>query len=348
MPSKASSLVNIGINGPGVIGRNLIRMFWDHPEFNARVSALNYHNNLPEKIAQSLKYDSIYGSWEKREVRPNGKNIYIDDKKVRFFGFATPEEIPWYEVKPDIVIDASRVNNDPQKALGHKRNGYPRRIIITAAPKANQCPVIIYGVNHKTIHPKDDIIISGGTCSSNCLLTTIKVIDDAFGIKNLFALSTHSQTGENQTYDRVQEGVEGRSITDNVVPSLTGATKTIYKVMPHLEDQLNGRISIRANRIPVSTGSVFDLTIKVKKVTTRKEVIEIFRKAAEGYMKGVIGVVDDPITVADVRGQMHAAVIPTPYIEVLKGGKIIVLKAFYDNIRGFNSQIGRLVRFLAQ
>jgi glyceraldehyde-3-phosphate dehydrogenase type I len=346
MPSKASH-IRLGINGPGVIGRNLIRMFLDYPEFNASVSAINYHNNLPEKIAQSLKYDSIYGHWEKRDIKPNGKNIYINKEKIRFFGFASPEEIPWYEVRPDIVIDSSRVNNDPQKALGHKRNGYPKRIIITSAPKANHCPVIIYGVNHKSIDPKNDVIISGGTCSSNCLISTVKVLDDAFGIRNLFALTTHSQTGENQIYDRVQEGVEGRSISDNIVPSLTGATKTFFKVLPQLEEQLNGRIMIRANRVPISTGSVFDLTIKVKKVTTQKEVVEVFRQAASGSMKGVIGVVDDPITVADVRGLMHAAVIPTPYIEVLKGGKIIVMKAFYDNIRGFNSQIGRIVKYLA-
>lgn len=346
MPGKTGQ-ITVGINGPGVIGRNLIRMFTDHPEFNASIAAINYHNDLPEKIAQALRYDSIYGFWDKREIKPNGKNIYINEEKIRFFGYPTPEEIPWYEVKPNIIIDSSRVNNDPERALGHRRNAPTSRILITSAPKNNHCPIIIYGVNHKSINPKEDMIISGGTCSSNCLISTVKVLDDAFVVRNLFALTTHSQTGENQIYDRVQEGVEGRSISDNVVPSLTGATKTFFKVLPHLEEQLNGRISIRANRVPISTGSVFDLIIKVKKVTTTNEVIEVFRAAAAGSMKGVIGVTDDPITVADVRGQMHAAVIPTPYIEVLKGGKTIAMKVFYDNIRGFNSQIGRLVKYLA-
>lgn len=344
--ASSNGATKIGINGPGMIGRNLIRMFVDHPEFGVRVAAINYHNPEIDKIVYLLKYCSIYGSWSK-EVLPKKDGILIGKDKINFFAENDAIEIPWDKMGIDLVIDSSRVYNDPLKALEHFHHNHIKNVIITSSPKNNQCKIVVFGVNHKEINPRDDKVISSATCSSNCLVTTVDILDKAFKVKSLFALTTHSQTGENELYDKVSSGIEGRAIADNIVPSQTGATKTFFKVMPHLESQLGNRISIKANRVPVSTGSVFDITVKVRKSTKLREVISVFKEAESGSMKDVIKVVDDSITVSDVRGLMHAAVIPTPYIEVLNNGKIILLKAFYDNIRGFNSQIGRLVKYLA-
>ncbi len=344
--ASSNGAIKIGINGPGMIGRNLIRMFVDYPEFGVKISAINYHNPEIDKIVYLLKYCSIYGSWGK-EVLQKKDGILIGQEKINFFAENDALEIPWNKMDIDLVIDSSRVYNDPSKALEHFHHNHIKNVIITSSPKNNNCKIIVFGVNHKEI-TLDDKIISSATCSSNCLVTTTDILDKAFKLKSLFALTTHSQTGENELYDRVSSGIEGRAIADNIVPSLTGATKTFFKVMPHLESQVGSRISIKANRVPISTGSVFDITVKVKKSTNLKEVISVFKEAESGLMRDVIKVVDDPITVSDIRGLMYAAVIPTPYIEVLNNGKIILLKAFYDNIRGFNSQIGRIVKYLAE
>lgn len=343
MPSKR---VRLGINGPGVIGRNLIRMFVDYPEFNGKISAINYHQDKPSIIASLLKYDSIYGPWSTHQIKPNGSKILIDQDKVFFYSQSEANKIPWDKAMVDIVIDSSRVYNDPLKAKEHFKRNHIKKVIITSSPKENDCPIIVYGVNHKSIDPKKDKIISAATCSSNCLISTLFVLDNAFSLESVYALTTHAQTGENEIYDKLQEGTDGRSIADNIVPSQTGANKTIYKVLPHFKDKLKA-LSIKCNRIPILTGSVFDITVRVEKPTSKDEVIEVFKKAALGDQEGVILLTDDPVTAADIRGLPHPAIIPTPYIDVLEEGKVILLKAFYDNIRGFNSQIGRLVKYLA-
>lgn len=344
-PSKK---VKIGINGPGVIGRNLIRMFFEYPEFGGEIAAINYHTPDLEKVALSIKYCSIYGPWLNNQVETTGSSIVINSKKINFSSEQETDKIPWDKSGVDIVIDSSRVNNDPLKASQNIKNSHPKFVIISSSPSKNEAPIVVFGVNHKKIDFKKNPVISAATCSSNCLISTVSVLDKAFGINSLVAVTTHSQTGENEIYDRIQGGVEGKSISDNIVPYLTGAVKTFFKVLPHLEKDLQGNVVIRANRVPVKTGSVFDISVQTKKTTSVEEVIKAFRLASQKELKGVLCLVDDPLTVADIRGQISPAIIPIPYIEVISGGKMINLKAFYDNIRGFNSQIGRLTNYLGE
>ncbi|MBI2022434.1 aldehyde dehydrogenase [Candidatus Daviesbacteria bacterium] len=339
--------INIGINGPGMIGRDLVRMFFDFPEFGGKINAINYHAFHPDRIAYLTKYCSIYGPWYEKEVHENDKGLTIEGEQINLYAEEEAENIPWDKQDTQIVIDSSRVYNDPENAKAHFKNSNVKNVIISSSPIKNECPIIVFGVNHTSLDPTQEKILSAATCSSNCLVSTVSVLDKAFGTESLYALTTHSQTGENEIYDRLREGTEGRSISDNVLPAMTGATKTFFKVMPHLKDQLGDRVAIKANRVPVTTGSVFDLNVKVKKSVSVQNVIEAFREAEASNLKGTLAVTIDPITVVDIKGIRHASVIATPYIEVLDNGTVIQLKAFYDNIRGFNSQIGRLVKYIS-
>lgn len=349
MPEK----IPIGISGMGMIGTDMARVAIEYSELNLRVAALNHKYNNPAGVADMIRTSMFYGPWRDHRVKANDGALVIDGQDIRFFAVSDPKEVPWQEVPVDIVIDSTRAHNDPELAMLNIREPRPHTTIISSSPAKNDCPIIVYGINNNSYNPRQHRVVSAATCSSNCLIPVTFLLDREFDLNGLVATTVHAQTSENKPYPAAVEGTEAiHPITDNILPFKTGAAKTIYSVLPHLEAKLDGRVKITSYRVPVTIGSMFNITAFVgKKGLREREVVDMFRAAAESdQLGGVVGFTDRKITARHTVGTPYAALVSAPLVKVtnMGNGSMINMSVGYDNVRGFDVQMGRLAQYIGQ
>ena len=285
-------MIKVAINGFGRIGRLVFRIMENDPEFE--VVAINDLTDS-EQLAYLLKYDTNHRRYLADEITHDEENIIVKGRKIKVYKELDPNSLPWKNLNIDVVFECTGKFTDKEKAIAHINAGAKK--VIISAPAKGDLKTIVYNVNDNILDGKEEII-SAASCTTNCLAPVLKVLDDNFGIEKGFMTTVHAYTNDQVTLDVAhKKGIEsrrGRACAANIVPTSTGAASAIGSVIPSLKGKLKGG----AMRVPVSDGSMIDLTLELKTNTTEEEINKIFKDNTNETLKYT----DDPIVSSDIIG----------------------------------------------
>lgn len=327
--------LKIAINGFGRIGRLVYRIMEEDSTFD--VVAINDLSS-PEEIAYLLKYDTNHRNYEK-EITYDNDSITVDGKKIKIFAEKDPLLLPWKELNIDLVFECTGVFTSYEGSMKHIEAG-AKKVIVSAPCKGN-VKTIVYNVNDDIL-TNEDKIISAASCTTNCLAPVLKVIDDNFKIEKGFMTTVHAYTNDQVTLDvshkKGSKSRRGRACAMNIIPTSTGAATAIGKVLPSLD----GRLSGGALRVPVSDGSLIDLSLELVEKVTEEEINSMFLNNTNETLKATF----DPIVSSDIIGSRCGALVDLSLTKVIEvnGKQMIKVVAWYDNEMGYSMQMVRTAK----
>ncbi len=336
------SKVKVGINGFGRIGRALMRIAHNHPDFE--IVAINTRSSDPKMLAYLLKHDSLYRTFDQKIDYGEGF-ISINDRKIVCTSFGKPGEIPWSDSGVEVVVDATGAFTLSQDLHDHVR-GSVKKVVLTCPAKDKEIPDFVIGVNvpvdgvNNTLRNAE--IISNASCTTNCVTPMLKVLDDAFGVHSGFLTTTHAYTATQSLLDEAnKEPNRSRAAAMSIIPTTTGAAKAVSSVMPHLAGKIDGM----ALRVPVPVVSFIDLTVTINQPTTIDEVNKLFKIASEEEMAGVMGYSTEELVSCDFIGNTHSCIFDMNYTKIfgLEQNNIRVF-GWYDNEWGYANRVADLVK----
>lgn len=324
--------VRVGINGFGRIGRVTARIIQKCKDIE--LVAINDLTDA-RTLSHLFKYDSVHGKYD-GEISYTENEIVIDGRPVRVFAQKDPQNIPWKEVNVDIVVESTGHFLDKESASKHIAAGAKK--VIISAPASDEVKAVVLGVNDHILSP-DDTIISNASCTTNCAAPMIKVLDDNWELEDGYITTVHSYTGDQRLHDAPHKDLRrARAASLSIVPTSTGAAKAITKIFPHL----NGKLGGCGMRVPVPDGSLTDITCVLKKPVTFDEINAAFKKAAEGYMKGIMEYNPDPIVSIDIVNNPHSCIFDPEFTSVV--GNMVKVIGWYDNESGYSNRVVDLIR----
>lgn len=331
--------VTIGINGFGRIGRCTLAHIAEAARNDVQVVKINATGPI-ETNAHLLKYDSVHGRFP-GTVKIEGKTLDLGQGPIDVMSTYNPDELDWDGV--DVVLECTGKFNSRDKAAVHLGRGAKR--VLVSAPATNADKTVVYGVNHRELRP-EHLVVSNGSCTTNCLAPLAKVLNDTIGIESGIMTTIHSYTGDQPTLDRRHKDLyRARAAAMAMIPTSTGAAKAIGEVLPELAGRLDGS----SIRVPTPNVSAVDLTFIAKKSVTRDEVNEIMREAAAGHMGAVLGYDPEPKVSIDFNHTTQSSIFAPDQTKVT-GGTLVRVLSWYDNEWGFSSRmadvagaIGRLL-----
>ncbi|KAH3662421.1 hypothetical protein OGAPHI_005673 [Ogataea philodendri] len=328
----------VGINGFGRIGRLVLRIALTRKDIT--VVAINDPFIAPDYAAYMFKYDSTHGHY-KGKVTSEGKYLVIDGHKIEVFQERDPANIPWGKEGVDYVLDSTGVFTTLEGAQKHIDAG-AKKVIITAPSK--DAPMFVMGVNEDKYTP-DVKILSNASCTTNCLATLAKVIDDAYGIKDGLMTTIHSITATQKTVDGPshKDWRGGRTASGNIIPSSTGAAKAVGKVLPSLAGKLTGM----SLRVPTTDVSVVDLTVNLEKPATYEDICATIKKASEGPLSGILGYTDEDVVSSDFVTDSRSSVFDAK-AGILLTPTFVKLISWYDNEYGYSTRVVDLLEHVAK
>jgi glyceraldehyde 3-phosphate dehydrogenase len=329
-------VTRIGINGFGRIGRLVARAALS-PTYDDRLDlvAVNGRGDI-ETAAHLFKYDSTYGPYA-GTVGSDDDNLVIDGKPIRMFQEDEPANIPWSEMGVDIVVECTGRFTDAAKAAAHIDSGGADKVIISA-PARGADATIVLGVNDEVYDHSEHRIISNASCTTNCFAPMVKVLHDAFGVQRGLMSTIHAYTNDQSILDRNHRDLRrARAAAQNIIPTSTGAARSVGVVLPELEGKLHGI----AYRIPTSVGSVTDFVADLKQDVSKEQVNEVFKAAAASAMKGILEYTEDPIVSSDIRGNTHSCIFDGLSTMVLDNSMVKVM-GWYDNEWGYSCRTADL------
>jgi len=330
--------VRVGINGFGRIGRNVFRASLSSREIE--IVAVNDITDA-KTLAYLLKYDSILGKLDAQVEAKEGA-LLVNGKEVKVFAEKDPSNLPWKEFGAGLVVESTGLFLDREKAGKHLEGG-AKKVIITA-PAKDPDVTIVLGVNDNMYKPQSHQIISNASCTTNCLAPVAKVLADQFGFKKGIMTTIHSYTNDQKILDQPHKDLRrARAAAVSMIPTTTGAAKAVGLVLPSLKGKLDG-ISIR---VPTPNVSIVDLVAEVEKKVTAEQVNASLKEAAEGPMKGILGVSEEPLVSIDFQGNSLSSIVDAPFTKVIDDTMVKVL-AWYDNEWGYSSRVRDLILFIAQ
>ena len=330
----------IAINGFGRIGRLVFRIIEELDDIE--VVAIN-DLGTPEELAYLLKYDTSHRTYMKDEIKAEGEYLVVKGRKIRVYAEMDPKNLPWGELGIDEVFECTGKFTEKEKAQAHIEAGAKK--VIISAPAKGELKTIVYNVNHETLDGSEEII-SAASCTTNCLAPVLDILDRTFGVERGFMTTVHAYTNDQSILDIAHKkghmARRGRAGAANIVPSSTGAATAIGLVLP----QLKGKLAGGALRVPTTTGSVIDLTLKLKKNVTAEEI----NKAFENNQNETIKITYDPIVSSDVIGTHEGALVDGLLTTVLddNGEQLVKVTAWYDNEMGYSAQMVRVAEYLGQ
>jgi glyceraldehyde 3-phosphate dehydrogenase len=330
--------IRVGVNGFGRIGRVFFRT-----TLGANDIEVVGVNDLADAktLAHLLKHDSIHGGLG-AEVVAKGEAIFVDGREVRVCAIKDPAALPWKELGVDVVVESTGLFRDTATASKHLQAG-ARKVIITA-PAKDPDVTLVLGVNEQAYDGTRHRIISNASCTTNCLATTAKVLDDAFGIKRGFASTVHSYTNDQPIHDFPHKDLRrARAGAVSIIPTTTGAATAVGLVMPKLKGRLDG-IAIR---VPTANVSVVDLSAELEKPASVAAINDAFREAAAGRLRGILAATEEELVSIDFNGNPHSSIVDLPSTAVVDGTMIKVL-AWYDNEWGYSCRVRDLIRYIAK
>ncbi|UBM59461.1 type I glyceraldehyde-3-phosphate dehydrogenase [Marinilongibacter aquaticus] len=327
--------IKVAINGFGRIGRLVYRQIYDMEGID--VVAINDLTS-PATLAHLLKYDTAQGRFG-QDVKATENSIIVNGDEVNIYSQRDPSQIPWAEHDVDVVLECTGFFASDEKAAAHLTAGAKK--VVISAPATGDVKMIVFGVNHDTLDGSETII-SGASCTTNCLAPMAKALNDAFGIKSGLMTTIHAYTNDQNTQDAPHKDLRrARAAAQNIVPNTTGAAKAIGKVLP----ELNGILDGAAQRVPTLTGSLTELVTILDKKVTAEEVNEVMKAAAdESY-----GYTEDPIVSSDIIGINFGSLFDATQTKVQTVGDSQLVKtvSWYDNEMSYVSQLVRTVKHFA-
>jgi glyceraldehyde 3-phosphate dehydrogenase len=331
--------VRVGINGFGRIGRQSLKALIERAP-DAEVVAVNDIVDVPTN-ALLFKHDSTYGAYP-GEVSHTADSIIVDGREIKVLQVADPAQLPWKDLGVEIVIESTGRFADADKARAHLGAG--ARKVLISAPAKKEDVTIVLGVNDDAYDPARHHIVSNASCTTNCLAPAAKVVHDGWTIRRGLMNTIHSYTNDQRILDVAHKDPRrARAAGLNIIPTTTGAAKALALVIPDLKGKFDG-FSLR---VPTPTVSVVDFTAELEKETTVEELNAAFRAAAEGPMKGILGVSDEPLVSSDFRGDPRSSIIDAACTMVL-GGTFVKVIAWYDNEWGYSCRVADLVKYMAE
>lgn len=330
--------VKIGINGFGRIGKCVMRAALNNPD--VKVVAINDTGDI-EGSALLFKYDSIHGNLS-CDVSVEGEYLVVDGKKTRVFCDRDPAKLDWSSEGVEVVIECTGVFRSREKAAAHL-GGTVKKVIISA-PGKDEDKTIVMGVNESEYDPATHHVVSNASCTTNCLAPFAKVLHQEFGIKRGMMTTVHSYTNDQRVLDAPHKDLRrARAAAMSIIPTTTGAAKAVALVLPELKGKLNGF----ALRVPTPNVSVTDLVVELEKEATKESINAAFRKAAEGELKGILGVSDLPLVSKDFNGDARSSIVDADLTMVMEGNMAKVV-AWYDNEWGYSSRIVDLAVYMSK
>jgi len=331
--------VRIGINGFGRIGRQVYRIMHASGS-ELEVAAVNDLTDS-KTMAHLLRYDSTYGKFEGK-VEATGDALVVDGKRIRYLAERDPAKVSWKDFGVDLVIEATGLFTEGAKARAHLDGGGAKAVIISAPGKGVDA-TFTYGVNHESFDPAKHKVISNASCTTGCLATVVKVLEDEFGIEHGLMNTIHSYTNDQRLLDLPHKDLRrARAAGLNIIPTTTGAARTVAQVIPALSGKLDG-FSLR---VPTPTVSVVDFTCTLKKKASVEQVNAAFKKAADGPMARVLGYTEEPLVSMDFKGDPRSAIIDGP--STMAVGPLLKVIAWYDNEWGYAARLVDLTEYVAR
>jgi glyceraldehyde 3-phosphate dehydrogenase len=330
--------VRVGVNGFGRIGRNFFRAVAAQ-EADVEFVAVNDLGSL-DQMAHLLKYDSVMGRLD-ADVRAVKGGIRVGDHTIRVLSERNPADLPWGDLGVDVVVESTGIFTDRAKAAMHLEGGAP--LVIVSAPSNGADLTVVYGVNHRDFRRRDHKVISNASCTTNCFVPLVKVLDDAFGVVNGLMTTVHAYTGDQSLVDGPHSDLRrARGAAINIIPTSTGAARATSLVMASMKGKLDGT----ALRVPVPTGSITDFTANLKTSASVEEINAAFRSAAaKGALKGILKYTDDPIVSSDIVGDPHSSIFDSGM--TMSMGKMVKVCSWYDNEWGYSNRLVDLVKHVA-
>jgi len=333
-------MIKIAINGFGRIGRNCAKVILDKcPDLD--LVAINDLTDT-KTLAHLLKYDSIYGIYQKNVQGKEGV-VLVDKKEIKVFAEKDPKNLPWGKMGIDVVLECTGSFTDFEEAKKHLTAG-AKKVIISAPSKSGEIPTFVPGVNEEKYDAKKDDIVSMASCTTNCLAPLAKVLNDNFVIERGFMTTVHSYTNDQKILDLPHKDLRrARAAALNIIPTSTGAASAIGKVIPELAGKLDGI----ALRVPTPTVSILDLICQVEKKTTAEEVNFILKKASqEKKMAGVLGIEDALLVSSDYIGNSFSCIVDASL--TMANENLVKITAWYDNEWAYACRLAEFAEFVGK
>jgi len=324
--------MKLAINGFGRIGRPSLKIAFEKEDIE--IVAVNDLTDIKTAV-HLLKYDSCYGKYGHEVVADEeNKEIIIDGTRIKYFSEADPEKLPWKELEADVVLECTGVFETQEDARKHIKAGAKK--VVLSAPAKDDTPVYLLGVNEKDY--QGEAVISNGSCTTNCLAPMIKVLDDNFGVEKGFMTTTHSYTNDQRVLDLPHKDLRrARAAALNIIPTTTGAAKTVGKVLKHLDGKLDG-ISLR---VPTPVVSITDFVCTLKKETTKEEINKAFKDATSN----ILGVTEEPLVSMDLKEDPHSAIVDLSL--TMAQGNLVKIVGWYDNEWGYSNRLVEMAELVS-
>lgn len=330
-----SNKIKVSINGFGRIGRSLLRAYFKYPEKYASQMEIVAVNDIADikTLAHLFKYDSVMGGFD-GSLEIQGSSLVINGQKIRFTQ-SKFDEIDWKSVNTDVVIESTGRFLSKKDGETHIKNG-ARKVIFSAPAKEEVDATIVVGVNDSLLTP-DHKLVSNSSCTTNCLAPLIQVLEESFGLESAMMVTVHSYTNDQNILDAFHSDLRrARAAAVSIVPTSTGATKAVEKVLPEVKGKLAGY----ALRVPTPDVSITDVSARLKKKVTVEQVNEVFKKAAEGKLKGILQYCTEELVSVDMMGNPHSSIFDSLLTQVVgKESENIRVVSWYDNEWGYSNRV---------
>jgi glyceraldehyde 3-phosphate dehydrogenase len=331
-------MLNIGINGFGRIGRQVIKAAMERHPDTLQVVAINDLFDV-QTNARLFKHDTNYGIFP-GTVETSGDDLVVNGSAIRSFAERDPANIPWDEMEVDIVIESTGIFRTGPMAAAHFEAGVKK--VIISAPAKEIDHTIVMGVNHQDYDPQRHRIVSNASCTTNCLAPPVKVIHERFGIRKGLMTTVHSYTNDQRILDLPHKDPRrSRAAGQNIIPTTTGAAKALALVIPELEGRFDGY----SLRVPTPTVSVVDFTAALEKETDTKALRAVLKEAADGPLAGILQYSEEPLVSSDYKGNPYSSIIDADFTQVLAGNMAKVV-CWYDNEWGYSCRVVDLADYI--
>jgi glyceraldehyde 3-phosphate dehydrogenase len=331
--------VRVGINGFGRIGLLTAKAAIERSDDDIEIVAVN--DLMPmESLALLFKRDTVHGIWPE-DVKLDGNVLRVGDREIKTFAERDPAQIPWGDVGADIIVESTGVFTDGEKARAHIEGGAKK--VVISAPAKNVDATFVFKVNHEDYDAEQHNVVSNASCTTNCIIPLVKVLQENFGIQSGYMTTVHAYTNDQSLLDAAHKDPRrARSAPNNIVPTSTGAARTAGVIYPELQGKVDGM----AMRVPVPDGSITDFVARLDTEVSADDVNAAFKQAADGDLSGVLEYSEAPIVSSDIVGNPASCIFDSP-LTMANGDSVKVL-GWYDNEWGYSNRTVDLVQYMGE
>ena len=330
--------VRIGINGFGRIGMLVARAAMQAADDDIQIVAVN--DTRPRQSLAFFRRDSVHGMWPE-EVSIDDSILRIGEREIKTFSEREPANIPWGDVGVDIVVESTGVFTDREGAAGHLEGGAKK--VVISAPGKGVDATLIYKVNHESYDPDNHYVVSNASCTTNCIIPMVKVLQENFGIESGYMTTCHAYTNDQTLIDAAHKDPRrARAAAQNIIPTSTGAARAAGMIFPELEGKVDGM----AFRVPVVDGSITDFVAQVNRETSIEEINDAFKQAADGELEDILEYTEAPLVSTDIIGNPASCIFDSQL--TMSNGKTVKVFGWYDNEWGYSCRTVDLARYIGE